>query len=137
MEAELLPLIDEAADEVRGALNHSLFLDHLTLDISLFACDNLRISLVSDIESLIADEFSLYDTDPVVAEAFRRAGELRDHINDFEAYLRTHGDALHPISLHQFGGPVGLIMCSNSGSVAYAELYRWAFNLVRHRNREK
>ncbi len=134
-EAELLPIIDEAVDKVRRALRRWTPIDIIELDIYNFTYSKLKVGLVSDIEDIIIDEFSIYDTDPAVAEAYRLAGELRDKINDFEAYLRQHGEVLHPINPHNVinTNVVGLISCSPSGSRPYALLNEWAFSKVRTR----
>jgi hypothetical protein len=114
--------------------------EYIVLDPADFTCKDLTVGLAPDLEYRIAERHTLYDTDPATKEAYRLAGELRDKINELEAYLRTHGDALHPIGREAViirGEAIayaipGLIML-NSQNGAYAELNNAAFGSINWR----
>jgi hypothetical protein len=138
--APLLGKVTEAVNKANGAMVFNGASEYIVLDPANITCNDLTVDLVPDLEHRVTEHHSLYDTDPTTKEAYRLAGELRDKINELEAYLREHGDALHPINrdgvvireeVIAYGVP-GLILIGQKGK-AYAELNNAAFGSINWR----
>lgn len=93
----LLKQLDEIIASVRQSLFHTSFNRSFQLNVEYFRVKDLQVSLVEDIEQRVTDELTIYADTSVRAEAYRRALELKDKIEEFEAYLREMGDLLHPV----------------------------------------
>jgi CBS domain-containing protein len=138
--APLLQKVTEAVKKANKAMVHNGVSEYLVLDPDDFTCHDLTVGLVPDLEYRITERNSLYDTDPATKEAYRLAGEVCDKLNELEAFLCKHGDALHPISREAVVIRGELIAYGVSGVIrigtqdgGYAELNNGAFGSINWR----
>ncbi|SHG04706.1 hypothetical protein [Dysgonomonas macrotermitis] len=93
----LLSQIETAQSNVKAAMHVSGHSHSATLNADHFIIKDLRVSLVDDLEHIITDAHTNYADTPDKIEVLKRAKRLKQEIEDFEAFLRSRGDVLHPV----------------------------------------
>lgn len=124
----LFPLVDEAIEKVRAALTYQTAFYSYALETANFTCANLKVGLIDNLEELITDRHTLYDSqDPIVAEAYDRALKLQEQIAEFESFLRVYGEMVHPVGA---GSIPGLITVGAMGEAYPVTINRAAFKSI-------
>lgn len=130
----LISQIETAQSNVKAAMYVSGHSYSATLNADHFIIKDLCVSLVDDLERLVTAAHTNYADTPDKIEVLERAKKLKQEIEDFEAFLRSHGDVLHPVGgVNIWGGALyagDILLVNTKGGKCSVEMQPHVINML-------